>query len=52
MESFSCPFCDEKIQAHLTKNETYCENMNLENNNGEYVCSNCGSVHGYDKAGE
>ena len=40
---FTCPFC--KI---IEKDEPCCENKELKNNEGIYVCVKCGRVNGFE----
>lgn len=44
-----CPFCSIMIYNSETKREDICcDNMEIINNNGKYVCKSCGLVHRYD----
>lgn len=42
------PFGNKEFQEHATKSEPCCENMKLENDNGESVCVSSGQVDRYD----
>ena len=41
-------FSNEELQEHTIKSEPFCENMKLENDNGEFVCVYFGQVDRYD----
>lgn len=49
MNEITCPFCNRQLKDYMSveKDESCCENMKLENINGEYVCVNCGLVDRY-----
>ena len=46
---FTCPFCDKQLIDVLSKNndEPCCDNKETINENGMFVCLNCGIVDGY-----
>ena len=47
-----CPFCNEKLQDYLVKEQDVCcDKQEIINDNG-HVCKNCGQVNGYDAADE
>lgn len=50
MELVSCPFCYEQIQAPSTKNETCCQNVKIQSDNGMIVCVNWSQAEGYEAA--
>ena len=52
MDYVTCPLCDEQIRACSTKNETGCENVKIQSDNGMIVRVNCGQVGGYEVAKE
>ena len=48
-----CPFCDEKLQDCLVKEQDLCCNIqDIVNGNGTNVCRSCGVVHHYQIAKE
>lgn len=54
MGEFTGPFCDQQLKDYMNvnKDEPCCENRELENNKGMYVCVNCGQVDRYDMVNE
>ena len=53
IEESTCPFCNQLLVIESV-NEAIpcCSKQDIENNDGIYVCLNCGSVHGYDNVNE
>ena len=52
MGELNCTFCYLQLQDHTVKYESCCKNMELENNNGVYICVNCGQADRYDMVNE
>ena len=47
IKQFVCPFCNGNFK-NTQKSEPCCENMDLTNLNGQYVCQCCGQVDRYE----
>ena len=52
IEESTCPFCDQLLIEGDKEAIPCCSKQYIENNDGIYVCLNCGSVHSYDYANE
>ena len=49
MGELTCPFCDQQLAEVVSSVVvSCCSNQEMFNDDGENVCLNCGSVHGYD----
>ena len=45
----TCPFCNESLdKPKINHNYLCCESENIINDNGKIVCSNCGTLQGYE----
>lgn len=47
-----CPFCDEILYQVKSIETKCCERPNITIGGFKIVCSNCGSMHGYNTANE
>ena len=48
LEQSTCPFCDQLLVTESAKEAIpCCSKQDIENNDGIYVCLNCGLVHSY-----
>ena len=60
MGELTCPFCDTMLQdiSVVHNNESVkhsnicCDKQDMYNDEGMNVCTNCGSVYGYDQVNE
>ena len=46
-----CPFCNEKLEEPKSTDTKFHEHPNLINDS-HIICTNCGTVHGYQTANE
>ena len=47
-EELICPFCDKQLTTLPNAVNQCCSEIDVKNVDGENVCINCGTVHGYD----
>ena len=60
MGELICPFCDTMLQdisvehnnESVKHSNICCDKRDTYNEEGVNVCTNCGSVHGYDQVNE
>ena len=46
-EELICPFCDKQLTTLPNAVNQCCSEISVKNVDGENVCINCGTVHGY-----